>query len=265
MRARRVLMAVAAAAFLLGGGIQAAFAEDYNRPGPYLSAGFSWGKEAINVENIEDKVTKARRAEQLEATPTQCGLNQFDCNKSTLVDRQDSPGADVRFGYRFNDIFAAELNYQYFDDYKLILRGTNLRTVQAGQFVNVRGKDQDIAHITAHNVFANVRAYPWTGILQPYGLLGIGGVVADAKTKEAKVRTATDDDGFDVPDFNAGSDLDVAFAGRIGGGLDYYLTRNIVLNLDISWILTTGLSIDGLPANFQLNQVPITTSVMYRF
>jgi opacity protein-like surface antigen len=257
-------MGVAAAAFLLGGGIQAAFAEDdYSRPGPYLSAGFSWGKEALNVEDIEGPLTAARREEQAAVSPVGCSAGSFDCNKQAHVDRQDSPGADFRVGYRFNQIFAAELNYQYFDDFKLIYRGVNMR-VEEPEFHNERAPDQDIAHITAHNIFANMRAYPLTGVLQPYGLVGIGTVYADAETKDAQVRVRSDE-GFDSPNINGGSDSAVAFAGRFGGGLDYYLTSNIVLNLDINWTLTTEMSIDGLPGKVNLNHVPISTSVMYRF
>lgn len=264
MRARSAVMGVAAAAFLLGGGIQAAFAQDdYSRPGPYLSAGFSWGKEALNVEDIEAPLTKARREEQWTVSPQGCSTNLFDCNKQAHVDRQDSPGADFRVGYRFTQMLAAELNYQYFDDFKLIYRGVNMR-VDGRPFTNERAPDQDIAHITAHNVFANLRAYPMTGVLQPYGLVGIGTVIGDAKTKDAQVRVRSDD-GFDSPNIDAATDTAVAFGGRFGGGLDYYLTNNVVLNVDINWTLTTEMSIDGLPGKVNLNHVPITTSVMYRF
>ncbi len=276
MRARCAVMGVAAAALLLGGGNQAAFADDdYSRPGPYMSAGFSWGKEAINVDNIEDQVTDARREQQFSVAPT-CSTASptIDCNKRALLDRQDSPGADVRFGYRFNEIFAAELNVQYFDRYELILRGTNLR--RQTPFENFSSADYDIAEIQAFNFFANMRAYAWTGPLQPYGLLGIGAVYVDADTKAAPIRVPVDADndgmidgdpdaGFDSPKIESGSDSDVVFAGKLGGGLDYYLTNNIVLNFDISWVLTTGVDIDTLPDKIQLNQVPITTSLMYRF
>lgn len=265
MRVRSAVMGVAAAAFLVGGVTQAAFADDdYSRPGPYLSAGFSWGKEAMDVDAIRDDVTAVRRAEQFAASDT-CSSSSpvFDCNQNARFDRQDSPGADVRVGYRINKIFAAELNFEYFDNYEIALHGADLRRLSP--FTSVRLGEQDIAEIRVYNFFANMRAYAWTGVLQPYGLLGIGAVYADAKTKVAQTKVEVSEADPDVQLFFKGNEDDVAFAGRLGGGLDYYFTNNVVLNFDVGWILTTDMRFGTFPDSINLNQVPITTSLMYRF
>jgi hypothetical protein len=36
------------------------------------------------------------------------------------------------------------------------------------------------------------------------------------------------------------SSSDMVFAGRVGGGLDFYLTRNIALSGEIAYVMPTG-------------------------
>lgn len=266
MRARRGAIG-AVAAMLLTVGAHAAFAQDdYSRPGPYLSLGFTWGKQAFNVEDLEDSITSARRADQAARAPECAIAGRLPCNYSSLVDRRDTPGMDFRAGYRINEMFAAELNFQYLDNYELELRGTTLYTFSGSNLVENTIGDQRIASIASYNFLAAGRFYPMTGVFQPYLSAGIGGIYADVDTEDAEVLVPGSPlDPATVPTIDGGSDSGVVFAGKIGGGVDYYLTRNVALTFDVAWLLATDLDIDGLPEKVQLHQVPITVGVMYRF
>ena len=68
----------------------------------------------------------------------------------------------------------------------------------------------------------NGKLYGFLGRIQPYALFGMGGLVFDDKRG--------DDSGF---------------LARLGGGLDFYLTDNIVLDFEAAYALPAG-SIDDL-------------------
>jgi opacity protein-like surface antigen len=122
------------------------------------------------------------------------------------IDGKDTGGPQLRLGYRFHPRFSGELLFQYYADFNLST-GTN-------------SIDDDFGGWT---LTANVKAYGLLGRIQPYGVLGLGALVFDEKQ---------------------GSDS--AFAMRLGGGLDLYLTDSIVFDVEIAYVLPTG-SIDDLP------------------
>lgn len=266
MRARRGAFG-ALAALLLTAGAQVAFAQDdYSRPGPYMSLGFTWGKQSFDVSDLEDSFTSVRRLDQA-TREDDCAIpGKLPCNFSALVDARDTPGFDMRAGYRINDMFAAELNLQYLNNYELELRGTTLYTFNGTNLVeNVIG-DQRIAEFTSYNILASGRFYPMTGIFQPYLSAGIGTVVADIETEDAEVLVPGSPlPPASVPQIEGGNSTEAVFAGKIGGGVDYYLTRNIALTFDVAWLLTTEMDVKGLPEKFAPTQVPFTVGAMYRF
>jgi hypothetical protein len=82
---------------------------------------------------------------------------------------------------------------------------------------------------------------PWTGLVQPYALFGI------AWMWERRTGPAVN-----------GSDEDGGFAMRFGGGIDVYVTENVVLTADGSWVVPTGALED-------LKHVTVGGAVQYRF
>ena len=88
----------------------------------------------------------------------------------------------------------------------------------------------------------NSKAYLLTGRIQPFLLVGAGFMHFDAK---------------DALDLNLSVNGD-AFAARFGGGLDVYLSPNVVIALDGSYVLPTG-DADGL------NYVSWSLGLQYRF
>lgn len=249
---RRLVCGLFAAAMMMWGAtrVTAQNAEaDYSRPGPYVGLGFSYGKESFDVDDAEhdlsNEISQIPEAKGCDPTKGLCELH-------VLIDRTDSLGGDFRAGYRFNTWSAAEVNFQYYDNYDLKLGGAAA----------------DFADIRMFNFFVNGKFFPLEGPLQPYLSAGIGGVYAevdtDARTISRRIPISSAETVVGTAHVNKGSDSRPVFAGRIGGGLDYYLTRSLLVNLDISYTMTTGYDVEGLDNTIQLNYVPITLGLQYR-
>jgi opacity protein-like surface antigen len=175
-------------------------------------------------------------------------IEQFDLPDATLtlpespifhydVDGGDSWGAEARVGYRFHPNLAAEGQLQCYDNFG----------IDVAEVADARPK-RDFLTLNGLSLMGNVKGYPFTGRVQPYGLLGLGLLWLHTQPP----RTLYDDlqKGFD--------DHEVEFAGRIGVGIDGYLTRNLLLNVETSYLVPTG----GL-RDFRM--VPISLGVQYRF
>jgi hypothetical protein len=138
----------------------------------------------------------------------------------------DSGFVNLRGGYHFLRFAALEAQLEYMPEF-----GSG-----SGSYAGV-----DTAVWSA---WLNMKGYPtapWTGLVQPYALFGI------AWMWERRTGPAIN-----------GSDEDGAFAMRFGGGLDIYVTKNIVLTADGSWVMPTG----GLE---DLQHVTVGGAVQYRF
>ena len=89
----------------------------------------------------------------------------------------------------------------------------------------------------------DTKGYLLTGRFQPFGVFGLGAAGVDGAATVGTDLAAIDEVGFVM---------------RFGGGLDSYITENIAIFVDGSWILMTG----------RLNDVSFATvgaGVMYRF
>ena len=82
----------------------------------------------------------------------------------------------------------------------------------------MEGVSLDILTLTG-----DLKGYLLTGRIQPYGLAGVGFMYADVEDTAFIF-------GFDETDF----------AARLGGGVDYYFTENLVFNAEIGGVLPTG-------------------------
>ena len=86
----------------------------------------------------------------------------------------------------------------------------------------------------------NVRAYPTSGRLQPFILIGLGSMLVDG--------TRPTDQSF----------FDAGFAARFGGGFDLYTSETISFTFASSYVLATG-------AANKWNTVDLTLGLQYRF
>jgi len=138
----------------------------------------------------------------------------------------DSGFVQLRAGYHFLRFAATELQLEYTPKFH----------GKSGQFAGV-----DVA---TWAVWLNMKGYPtapWTGPFQPFGMIGI------AWMWERLTGPAVNN-----------SIEEGAFAARFGGGLDFYVTKNIMLTAEAAYVLPTGQLDD-------LNQLQIGGALQYRF
>ena len=151
------------------------------------------------------------------------------------IDVDDSAGVSSVLGYRVLPFLATELQYEYVD-------GFDISASPFGKLLTVR----------AHTLTGNLKVIAPIWRVQPYLLAGVGLVRWDFDQKVA---------GLGI------SSGDTAFAGRAGGGVDLYLTRNIVLNAGANVVLS-DTSIDAGPTGDDIDYLFYITAgggLQYRF
>jgi len=188
--------------------------DDYSRMGNYASAAF-----AVGLPNFP----QGSRLEHL--TDSDVRLN-----------KDNSYGFSLRLGQRLHPNFAAELAYDYQDNFDGFIRDT-------------WGSRLDTTYEN-WSLMANFKFYMPQGAFQPYALGGLG--IMDTKLK--------------VEDM--GSDKKTLFGARVGAGMDLYLNRDFYLNVEGSYFFPTGgrdyLNIGGFQSR-GFNFATINFGAGYRF
>jgi opacity protein-like surface antigen len=174
---------------------------DFARPGFYVGLGATLAVQNFDLDEAEDTA------------------------KANIDVEDTAPGLDVRAGYRFHPNIAAELHYQTWAEFGFEVEGDGTQESQ----------------INTWSLMANLKAFPLTGRIQPYGLLGLGAL-----------RVGLDDD-FDlgIPS------NDTNFCGRLGFGLDFYLAEHSLIYFESSYLLTTG-------GGDTFDLIPLTVGIQYR-
>ena len=132
----------------------------------------------------------------------------------------------VRAGYHFLRFAALEAQFEYSPRFK----------GKSGDFAGV-----DVATFAT---WLNIKGYPvapWTGFIQPFGMIGLGWMWE--RLTGSAINNSVEEGGF---------------AARFGGGIDFYVTRNIVLTAEVAYVLPTGQLDD-------LDQLQIGGALQYRF
>ena len=128
------------------------------------------------------------------------------------ADVDDSVGLVARFGLRMLPFLGAELQYEGVKGYDVELPdGSGFR-------------------MDSHTLTVNAKFYVPIWRIQPYAMAGIGFTHYDIHNR------------FELK--GGGS---FALGGRVGGGLDLYLTRSLVINGEVSVVLTNGEMVDTPP------------------
>lgn len=133
------------------------------------------------------------------------GLQGADVDDATV-------GFEVYGGYRIVPNFALELEFEMLPDTDISAFGTasDLLTLDAT---------------------GNGKVFLLTDRIQPYLLAGVGFMHAELETEG--------------PFGTSGTESDTDFTARFGGGVDLYLTENVVLSVGADYLLPTG-DLDGL-------------------
>jgi opacity protein-like surface antigen len=122
------------------------------------------------------------------------------------VDADEAIGFEVFGGYRLHRHFAVEGEFEMLTESEFEAMGI------------------DFAEIESWNLTGNVKAFPFTGRVQPFLLAGVG--IMDTEVED------TVGVGF--------NESATEFAARFGAGVDVYLTENVVLYAGANYLLPTG-------------------------
>jgi opacity protein-like surface antigen len=136
------------------------------------------------------------------------------------VDVEHSFGANGHLGYRIHPHFSGEVEFEWLDGFKI----------------------EDTGEIETWIATGNAKGYLLTGSVQPFALLGIGAMRADAE----------DDLGLGFSD----SATDLAL--RFGVGADLYFSQRFVVDLGVDYVVPTGDVKD-------LDYVSVGVTLQYRF
>jgi Outer membrane protein beta-barrel domain len=161
------------------------------------------------------------------------GLSDFG---GALRGTGDSVGFNFRAGYRFNDYIAIEGLYEYMDEFGKTVRGP-LDT-------------KATTHLTTNGFsLMDKLLLPIPGMtqLQPYLSGGIGFLNVDG--------TQT----FTSPGLRVKSDTSrIGFAGRVDGGIDYFVTPTLSTFLDAGYVIPTD-EVDNL------HYISVSAGLRYNF
>jgi len=149
------------------------------------------------------------------------GSNGIELFHQPATDSADNGvGFNLRFGKRVASHFAVE-----------------------SQFDRVSGYDSTASGANIWTIGTNVKAFLLTDRVQPYMLVGMGGIFATGKVLEMGK----------VVDVNGNG-----FMGRFGVGLDVYATERIGISLESAYVLPTSGASD-------FENITISWSLFYRF
>ena len=154
---------------------------------------------------------------------------------SPTIKTHNSFGFQVRGGYRVNRWLATELEYEWLDGFDNKVGGST------------------IFKLRTHVITANAKFLcPGLGRFQPYVLFGAGAAI------------------FDITDRNGlGTALEsssTGFAFRGTAGLDFYVTKNWLLNFEAGAVIPTNeVEVSGAGDLEELFYIPIQLGFQYRF
>jgi opacity protein-like surface antigen len=210
--------------------------EGYDRRGFYAAMSASYARQNFSdsavVGLIDGDLQEGLRTYRATATPVVPSTNPVtfvDPGYSTfsLGDVEDDLfGFMGRGGYRCHPNISDEIQFErlsYFD-------GSMMENGTPPVDDSARTYDLELESL----VFtSNVKGHLLTGRYQPFVLVGIGFMRMETKARDAL--------GGTLPgSAPQGSDIEIEFAARFGGGLDFYITQSIVASAEVSYVMPTG-------------------------
>lgn len=120
------------------------------------------------------------------------------------VNTDDPFGVNVRAGYRINPNIAAEVQYEWLSQADIDVSGTTF------------------AKIDTWALTVNGKGYILTGRYQPFVVVGLGVMKVELE---------------DTLGFIGSEGTFEDFVARMGGGIEVYITPNVVGNFDITYML----------------------------
>ena len=182
-------------------------------------------------------------------------------------------GFNARAGYRFHPHFAAELQYEWIDNqgfpvFAYVAENSTLENVHESEF-QIRRPEWVVT--------GNSKLFITKGRAQPFLVMGAGVIHATRRVTGPLEATGlnsaggTDENGDPLPDIQCPAQcaIDIPslttggtfteFVMRFGGGLDLYITENLVWNGTVDFVFPFGELKD------ELDYVSFSTGLTYRF
>ena len=237
--------------------------ENYDRPGFYVALSASYARENFSdssvVGLVDGEIQESLQgfrgtpvgdpdALPVPIPPGDPGLYTFSLDD---IADGDTFGVSGRGGYRCHPYVSTELQFESLGNFKAaIAENDNITNegIDPADFDTPRKFDHRLESL----VFTtNVKGYFLTGRYQPFVLVGVGFMRMESKVRDA------------VGGLKPGlaphvSERIVDLAMRYGGGLDFYLTSNVVVSAEVSYLMPTG-KLDNL------DYYSIGLGLQYRF
>jgi opacity protein-like surface antigen len=236
--------------------------EGYDRRGFYAGLGPIYARENFSdsavVDLVDGDLQDALRAfrgtpvkQDLDAVPKILEDGDPGAYTFNLDDVDDDAfGFSGRVGYRCHPYISTELQFDWLDDFDGALSENPNGITNEGvpEPDTARKFDLELESL----VFTtNMKGHLLTGRYQPFVLVGLGFMRMESKTRDAS--------GGAIPgSAPQGSDRTVKVAMRFGGGLDFYITKNVLASAEFSYLMPTGKLED-------LDYYSIGVGMQYRF
>ena len=165
----------------------------------------------------QDEFSRPGPYVQLAGTYAICDYTPSNGSLPDCSDYFDSSlGFNVRAGFRFNRFFSVEGQVEW-------LSGFDAKNPSQFDATDSQGTPYSFTQVQSESVAytINARFYPIEGRIQPYALAGLGGENFWINTNYGQTDTMT------------------SFVGRFGGGLDIYLTPNLALSGEFTYVVAT--------------------------
>ncbi len=209
--------------------------EGYDRRGFFVGLSGSYARENFSDSSVvnlvdgelQENLRLLRGTPVLPSPPGDPGVYTFNFGD---ID-SDTFGFNGRGGYRCHPYVSAELQFESLANFdgSIMERGTPSNDT-------ARGFDLELETL----VFTtNVKGHLLTGRYQPFVLLGMGFMRMESKARDYTSGTI-------IPGKAAqASERTVNVALRYGAGLDFYLTKSVVVSAEGSYLMPTG-KLDGM-------------------
>jgi len=243
--------------------------EGYDRRGFYAGLAPSYARQNFSdsaiVSLVDGEMQDALRSFRGTPAPDDGDPGAYTFNLDDIDD--DVFGFTGRVGYRCHPYISTELQFEWLDDFDGALSENPNGITNEGVDVPDTARKFDLeleslvfttnmkGHLLTGRyqpfVLVNMKGHLLTGRYQPFVLVGLGFMRMESKTRDAS--------GGAIPGpAPQASDRTVKLAMRFGGGLDFYITENVLANAEISYLMPTGKLDD-------LDYYSIGVGLQYRF
>jgi opacity protein-like surface antigen len=226
--------------------------EGYDRRGVFIALAGSYARENFSESTVVDlfdgglqSVVQRERGTPDLGNPT--GTNPTPAGDPGIysfgfsdVD-SDTFGFNGRVGYRCHPYISTELQYEWLNDFDGGINETTGFNPWPSAANDVpRNFEFELESLV---LTTNVKGHLLTGRYQPFVLAGLGFMRMESKAHDVTSKDALDAAGRDRAARVRDTRVEVAM--RFGGGLDIYLTENILVSAEGSYLIPTG-KLDGM-------------------